>query len=112
MTRFWREPYEPARHRDHMPEIAGESGDSPQYAYFVEVGGFTFEFVGLNQLEAALDFLRSPSTGTTRISAGGGDHWEFQPWQGRLPRNVRSRSRRPAAIRALEKALIAFQTKR
>ncbi len=93
--------FNPALHRNHMPEIS--SPDTPRKVLAVCVGRFRLEFVSCAQLEAAVAYFRSPS-GSTRLSAGGGDHWEFQPWQSRLPAGINNAHNRPKVLAALEAA--------
>jgi hypothetical protein len=111
MSRIWKEPYDPERHPDHMYGVEADvdrPGLAPRHAYFVEVAGFTFQFLGLSQLRVALEHYRLPPKGSTRAFSIDGDHWEFQSWQTRLPAKLMRRSHRPRVVRALESALEAF----
>lgn len=100
------EPFDPRRHRNHMPEVGG-SCDSPRVVVFVEVTNFEFVFFWPEQLEAAIEFFEHP-LGSTRMNAEGGDHWEFQPWQSRLPAGLTRRARRGRVVEALVAARSAF----
>lgn len=68
------EAFDPSVHRDHMPEISCPS--PARHVLVVSSGKFRLEFLSQAQLEAAIAYFRSPS-GSTRVSAAGGDHWEF-----------------------------------
>ena len=92
------EPFNPAAHRDHMPEVPSPS--PARHVLVVSSGKFRLEFLSQAQLEAAIGYFRSPS-GSTRVSAAGGDHWEFQPWQSRLPVGINNSHNRNRMLSAL-----------
>ena len=103
MARIHFESYDQARHTNHMPEV--DEGDGAQgRVLVVEVGRYRLEFLSRRQLEVALEHFVSPS-GTTRHDASGGDHWEFQPWQSRLPKGIVNRHHRPKVLAALRRGL-------
>lgn len=92
------EEFDPAIHRDHMPEVP-----SPSHARRVLVvssGKFKLEFLSQAQLEVAIAYFCSPS-GSTRMYVTGGDHWEFQPWQSRLPAGINNAHNRDRVLSAL-----------
>ena len=93
--------FDPQIHRNHMPEVA--SPGSPQHVLVVSSGKFRLEFLSQSQLQAAITYFRSPS-GSTRVDASGGDHWEFQPWQSRLPAGINNSHNRSRVLAALEAA--------
>ena len=92
------EAFDPAIHRNHMPEVPSPS--TIRFVLVVSSGKFRLEFLSQAQLEAAIDYFRSPS-GSTRLSATGGDHWEFQPWQSRLPAGINNSHNRGRMLSAL-----------
>ena len=92
------EAFDPAVHRDHMPEIPSPS--PARCVLVVSSGKFRLEFLSQAQLEAGITYFRSPS-GSTRVSAIGGDHWEFQPWQSRLPAGINNAHNRERVLSAL-----------
>jgi len=92
------EAFDPAVHRDHMPEVSSPS--PARHVLVVSSGKFRLEFLSQAQLEAAIAYFRSPS-GSTRVSATGGDHWEFQPWQSRLPAGINNSHNRDRVLSAL-----------
>ena len=92
------EAFDPSVHRDHMPEVSSPS--SPRQVLAVTSSKFRLEFLSQAQLEAAISYFRSPS-GSTRLPATGGDHWEFQPWQSRLPAGINNAHNRSRVLTAL-----------
>ena len=92
------EDFDPAIHRDHMPELPAPPG--PRRVLVVTHRAFRLEFLSQAQLDAAIAYFRAPS-GSTRIVFAGGDHWEFQPWQSRLPAGINNSHNRPAVLAAL-----------
>ena len=92
------EAFNPLVHRNHMPEL--RSPESPRKVLSVEVAKFRLEFLSKAQLEAAIAYFQAPS-GSTRLASAGGDHWEFQPWQSRLPPGINNSHRRPKLLAAL-----------
>lgn len=92
------ETFDPTIHRDHMPEIPSPS--PARHVLVVSSGRFRLEFLSEPQLEAAIAYFQSPS-GSTRCSIAGGDHWEFQPWQSRLPAGINNRHNRKRMLAAL-----------
>lgn len=81
-----------------MPGVAAP--ESVREVLVVMVAQFRLEFLSKAQLEAAIAYFRAPS-GSTRQSATGGDHWEFQPWQSRLPAGINNAHKRPKVLAAL-----------
>lgn len=92
------EAFDPEVHRDHMPEVSSSS--PARHVLVVASGKFRLEFLSQAQLEAAIAYFRSPS-GSTRVPATGGDHWEFQPWQSRLPAGINNAHNRDRVLSAL-----------
>jgi hypothetical protein len=101
MSRIAIEAFDPALHRNHMPEVLAP--DRPRNVLVVTVGRFRLEFLSTAQLRAAIDYFQSPS-GSTRLAVSGGDHWEFQPWQSRLPAGITNSHNRLAVLAALQSA--------
>ena len=61
MAKFWKEPLDASRHRDHF-HAGGASGREPlrgRFSYFVEVAGFTVEFASVAQIEECLAFFET-----------------------------------------------------
>mgnify|MGYP000418451372 CR=1 FL=1 len=99
MARIWTEDFDDSRHVNHMPEIDDEI-DANASVIIIEVGKFKLEFLSILQLKAAIEYFQSP-LGSSRISASGGDHWEFQPWQSRLPKGIINKHNRTKVLKAL-----------
>jgi hypothetical protein len=95
------ESFDPILHRNHMPELPAPA--SPQKVLVVVVGKFRLEFLSRAQFDAAMAYFASPS-GTTRMTAMGGEHWEFQPWRSRLPAGINNRHNRPRVLAVLTSA--------
>lgn len=102
MARIWTEEFNPDRHVNHMPEVDDRIG-SFRRVLIVEVGRYRLEFLSLAQLEAAIAYFERPG-GSTRLDPSGGDHWEFQPWQSRLPKGIINSHNRPRILKALRSA--------
>ncbi|WOS42052.1 hypothetical protein [Xanthomonas rydalmerensis] len=98
MSRISVETFDPLVHRNHMPEIS--SPNCVRHVLVVSSGKFRLEFLSRAQLEAAISYFLS-SSGSTRLAAQGGDHWEFQPWQSRLPAGINNRHNRDQVLSAL-----------
>jgi hypothetical protein len=98
MSNFAVVEFDPALHRNHMPEVP--SPDDPVKVLIVKTGRFQLEFLSSAQLEAAILYFRNPS-GSTRENPSGGDHWEFQSWQSRLPAGINNSHNRPKVLSAL-----------
>ena len=96
-------PFNPEIHRNHMPEV--ECPASVRNVLVVSSGKFQLEFLSQAQLQAAISYFRSP-LGSTRRCAAGGDHWEFQPWQSRLPAGINNSHNRGSMLAALEAAMV------
>lgn len=94
-------PFDPQLHRNHMTEV--DCPASVRHVLIVSSGKFQLEFLSQAQLQAAIRYFRAPS-GSTRRSAGGGSHWEFQPWQSRLPAGINNAHNRGKMLAALESA--------
>ena len=106
MSRIAVEAFDPAAHRNHMPEVPAP--DRPRNVLVVTIGRFRLEFLSTAQLQAAIAYFHSPS-GSTRLAAAGGDHWEFQPWQSRLPAGINNSHNRPRVLAALQSAQAVAQ---
>jgi hypothetical protein len=115
MARMWKEPFDPDRHHDHRERGVGPHGAGPAtgWAYFVEVCGFTFEFMSLDHIRAALEYYsrkihpssRLPEYTNTNLCHERG---EWQPWWGRVPLYLQEEPKRVKVVKALEKALETF----
>ena len=120
MSRHWREPFDPEKHRDHMWVARDEAGVrrdpvlDPGSIYFVEVCGFTFEFHSLGQIDVCLDYFSQRLHASSRINweEFGGDHGEAQSWFERLPQRLLDESKRVRVVDALKKARADFATGR
>jgi hypothetical protein len=95
-------PFNPKIHRNHMYEV-----DCPKpvrKVLIVSSGKFQLEFLSQAQLQAAINYFRSP-LGSTRLPVPGNlDHWELQPWQSRLPAGINNLHNRSRVLAALESA--------
>lgn len=92
------EIYDPSVHRNHMPDVPAP--EPAREVLVITIAKFRLEFLSNAQLEAAIVYFRKPSKSTRQCSAGG-DHWEFQPWQSRLPTGINNAHNRPKVLAAL-----------
>lgn len=100
--RIWTEDFDAERHVNHMPEV-DDGSESFGRVLFVEVGRYRLAFLSPAQLDAAIAYFERPG-GSTRMDPSGGDHWEFQPWQSRLPKGIVNAHNRPRILKALQSA--------
>ena len=98
MAKITLETYNSELHRNHMPEVLSPS--LPRMVLVVLEKGFRLEFLSIDQLEAAICYFSAP-LGTTRLPFINGDHWEFQPWQSRLPKGINNKHNRSRILAAL-----------
>lgn len=103
MARTWIEPYMAEKHINHMPEVCNAIDPQGQ-VIVVEEGKFRLEFLSLKQLNVAIEYFSKKDGGSARLNASGGDHWEFQPWQCRLPAGINNKHHRSKILHALESA--------
>ena len=122
MSRHWKEPYTPERAaaaRIHDYEGTLIVGDpNSQWIYDVTVCGFTFTFFSIEMIRDYVDYYARKILPTSRFhdsspfshgaaaSVGGGQS-RFE----RLPGKLRKESKRTKVKDALEKALVAFESK-
>ena len=118
MARFWKERYDPGRHRNHMWRVEHPRDRLVEYwVYFVAVCGFTFEFHSLDQLAAChAHYARKvrPSTREPMSVAWGGDEGEARDnmlayhWYDRLPQYLLGEPKRVLVAAALGRAAAEF----
>ena len=113
VAKWWSEPLDPAKHRDHSPSggpVSPEPTDPliPRTANFVRVCGFTFEFVSIDQLIEALRYYEQGVRPSSRrpVFAPEKGHWES--WSERLPMYLLEAPNRLRVVKALSSALSAF----
>jgi hypothetical protein len=113
MATIWFEDFDPLKHRNPMSSEVGTPASigwhfrsrtiEPHRVTFVRVGGFTFEFHSVEQIQACLHYYQQKTLPSGRISSrqlGGGDHWEIQRWYERVPGELRRDSKRLKVVRA------------
>jgi hypothetical protein len=111
MSKHWKEPLDPKRHVDHHhaggahPRVGG----AHEFAYFVRVAGFTFEFASLAQLHETLEFFALKIHPSSRRDVYEHEKGEWQAWHERLPAAILKGSRRERVLKALRKALEEFE---
>jgi hypothetical protein len=110
MAKIWVESYDVIKHKNHMPEVC-QKIDPQGQVIIIEAGQFRLEFLSLKQVEAAIAYFEKKDGGSTRLSAGGGDHWEFQSWQSRLPAGINNKHHRPKILSSLRFALEQYDEK-
>lgn len=77
------------------------------WVYFVEAGGFRFEFVSLDQLRECLAWFCQGHHGPNREPGVYLEHY-WQRWYERLPKGLLAESKREKVIKALQSALADF----
>lgn len=95
------------KHINHMPEVCSAI-DAQGQVIVVEEGKYRLEFLSLKQLNVAIEYFSKKDGGSTRLNASGGEHWEFQPWQCRLPAGINNKRHRPKILHALESAMALY----
>lgn len=115
MSKHWKEKTDLAVHVDYMStahiqgisiESSGKKGD---WVYFVRECSFTFQFVSLEQLEAAISYFSLKVHPSTRRFNNGLEHY-WQLWFERLPAGLTGGTKRIRILKALEKALNDFRS--
>jgi len=118
MARHWKEKLDPSKHRDFMrgyQDAGGLPAEFPHdnlihaWAYFVEVAGFTFQFVSPVQIREALEHFERKIHPSTREQNNGSEHY-WQPWYSRLPPGLNASSKRTKVVRALGSALSEYES--
>ena len=115
MARIWKEKCDPKRHRDHSS--SGVTHDRPlqtEWAYLVNVCGFTFEFGSVDQTREHLAFFGRKIHASSRDPAWARDN-EKGEWQqpvARLPLYLREEPKREKVVRALTRAVEQFSADR
>lgn len=104
MGRISLEPYDKTKHRNHMPELCKTIVSHGQ-VIVIEQGRYRLEFLSLEQLKTAISYFSKKDGGSTRLNASGGDHWEFQSWQSRLPAGINNKHHRDKILNLLRVAL-------
>jgi hypothetical protein len=119
MAKHWKEKLDPSKHRDFMRGYQDAGGlplDAPRdnllesWAYFVEVAGFTFQFVSVDQIFEALCYFEKKIRPSTKEFNNGLEHY-WQPWYSRLPPGIKSEANRTKVVKALNAALIEYAPK-
>lgn len=108
MGRIALEQYDETKHRNHMPEVCRNIVSSG-HVIVVEQGRFRLEFLSMEQLRTAIAYFEKKDGGSTRTEAGGGDHWEFQSWQSRLPAGINNKHNRHKILNLLRAALEKYK---
>jgi hypothetical protein len=113
MARIWKEALDLDRHRDFMSG-AQDAGGAPVdrnrsdgWVYFVREGGFTFQFVNLDQLREALAYFSETVHRPNMIAGISLEHY-WQRWFERLPPGLTGGSKRISIKKALTRALVEF----
>lgn len=119
MARHWKEKLDPSKHRDFMSgyqDAGGLSVDAPRdnllesWVYFVNVGGFTFEFVAVDQIRDALRYFAEKTRPSTKEYNNGLEHY-WQTWYCRLPPGLKAEAKRSKIVKALHAALAEYTEK-
>lgn len=119
MARHWKEKLDPRKHRDFMRGYQDAGGlpiDAPRdnlldfWAYFVDVAGFTFQFVSVDQIHEALCYFEAKVHPNTKENNNGLEHY-WQPWFCRLPPGIKSEAKRIKIVKALNAAFTEYASK-
>ena len=116
MSRHWKEALDTERHRNFMDAnfdgwfSIRPSRDNliPKSVYFVNVAGFTFQFVSLEQIRVCRDWFSQRIHPSSRIPDIDLEHF-WQRWYERLPKHITKESKRTKIVDALEKAILEFE---
>lgn len=80
------------------------------WAYFVDVAGFTFQFVSVDQICEALRYFEAKTHPSTKEYNNGLEHY-WQPWYCRLPPGIKAEAKRAKVVKALNAALNEYAPK-
>ena len=117
MSKHWKERFDPAKHRDFMtgrqdaggrPRPAKRDPLIEEWAYFVRVNGFTFEFASVDQVREALAYCREKVHPARREPDVWLEHY-WQRWFERLPKGLLKGAKRGEVVAALERAVEEFE---
>ena len=113
MAKHWKEIANLEKHIDYMSTshvggiaLKGSPEKDTAQVYFVQVEGFTFQFVTLDQLDTAIAYF-SDMPPASRASNNGLEHF-WQRWYERLPKGMTKKSKRAKVLKALNKARNEF----
>lgn len=119
MSKHWKEPLDPSRHRDFMtyndvggfPRLPPRDPLVQDWSYFVRVDGFTFEFASVAQIRECVAYCQQKTHPTRRHGANIIEH-DWQRWFERLPAGLLAGTKRERVVVALERALQEFDSER
>ncbi|MEM1449525.1 MAG: hypothetical protein AAF957_09955 [Planctomycetota bacterium] len=109
MIRHWLEPLADVSRAHPMSGVVRGTVDADGSVLRVDIDRMTLEFWCLEEVDVALAYFRDPG-GSTAADPAGGDHWEAQPWQSRLPAGHNAARRRARVLEALQAAREACAT--
>ncbi|MDE3895987.1 MULTISPECIES: hypothetical protein [Vibrio] len=112
MSKIWRELADPKVHSDFMSSYneggvpVKKSRDNllEQWVYFVNVCGFTFQFVSIEQIIECKAYFVQKVHPSTRDSHPPSEHF-WHPWYCKLPKGLNKTSNRKRVLKALDCAL-------
>lgn len=126
MAKFWKEHRQrqiggnpddyagPMRHNDGPPpEVSPDPVIIPEWIYCVRVCGFTFQFWGINQISAALEFYSQKTHRSSRLPNSPwlqSEHDVAQRWYERAPLYLQKNGKRERVVKALKTALEHFES--
>lgn len=119
MAKHWKERLDPRKHRDFMsgyqdagglPVVAPRDNLLESWVYFVNVAGFTFQFVTIDQIRDALNYFEEKIHPSTTEFNNGLEHY-WQTWYCRLPSGIKAEAKRIKVCKALHSALAAYAVK-
>ena len=112
MSNVWREQADPKKHIDFMgnqhvgglPIEPARDNLLKKWVYFARVKGFTFQFIGLDQVKECRDYFEKKIHPSTIDYHPPYEHY-WQQWYTRLPKGIRSEKNRVNIVKALNKII-------
>jgi hypothetical protein len=112
MAKFWREKADPKKHCDFMstrnegglPVQSSEHKLVTKWVYLIEVDGFTFQFISLEQAIECKAYFSSKTHPSTREAGHVWEHY-WHPWYCKLPKGMTRTAKRKKLIKTIDSLL-------
>lgn len=112
MSNVWREIADPKKHHDYMstrneggvPVEASRDNLIEKWVYFANVCNFTFQFVGIEQVQECKEYFTQSIHPSTREEGHDLEHY-WHPWYSKLPKGITKEPKRQRVIKALDQIL-------
>jgi len=100
--------------KEKMPKSGWVNKFTPAYVYYVEVCGFTFEFLTIQDIIEVMNWFSQKIHKSTRLPDSKwlrAEHDVAQRWYEKLPAYIKKGSKRSRIIKALDEAITDLANK-